>query len=114
MSEGNPLSKRLDAIATKAGVREKEVAVLVGTTPQTLHRWRSSSVAPQSAHLQRVLDLVYIATELGEIYTPEEARIWLYERHRLLSGRRPSDLISNGEIDRVLDLIAQLKDGAYV
>jgi uncharacterized protein (DUF2384 family) len=110
----NALAERLASIATNAGVREKEIAAVAGTTPQTLHRWRNSDVTPQSDHLQRVLDLAYVVKELSEIYTPPEVRIWLYERHRLLGGRRPVDLISAGEVDALLDVIAQLKDGAYV
>src|SRR6266542_4692723 len=80
------LATRLETITAKAGVREKEIAAVAGTTPQTLHRWRNSKVVPQSDHLKRVLDLAYVATELSEMYRPEEARIWLYERHKLLGG----------------------------
>ena len=54
---------RLPTLARQAsGARKlKEIAAVAGTTPQTLHRWRNSDVAPQSDHLQRVLDLAYVA-----------------------------------------------------
>lgn len=108
------LAKKLETISEKAGVQEKEIAAVAGTTPQTLHRWCNTKVTPQSDHLQRVLDLAYVADELAEIYAPDEVRIWLFERHKLLGGRRPVELISGGETEKVLDVIAQLKDGAYV
>jgi uncharacterized protein (DUF2384 family) len=108
------IAQRLETITAKTGVREGEVAELLGTTPQTVHRWRNAQVDPQTAHLRRILDLAYVADELSELYEPDEARVWLYERHRLLGGRRPVDLIRSGDIDTVLTLIAQLKDGAYV
>ncbi|HET7475202.1 MAG TPA: MbcA/ParS/Xre antitoxin family protein [Dermatophilaceae bacterium] len=55
-----------------------------------------------------------MATQLGEFYEPDDARLWLYSPHKLLSGRRPAELIAAGDIDAVLALIDQLRDGAYV
>ena len=107
------VAERLDVISSKTGVREREVAELLGTTPQTVHRWRKAQADPQSSHLRRIVDLAFAAEELSELYQPDEARIWLYSRNRLLGGERPVDLISRGEIDPVLQAIAILKDGAY-
>lgn len=107
------VAERLDAISSKTGAREREIAELLGTTPQTLHRWRKAQADPQSAHLRRIVDLAFAADELGELYSPEQARIWIYSRNRLLDGRRPVELISRGEMDPVLEAIAILKDGAY-
>ena len=107
------VTARLDLIASKTGVKESEVAELLGTTPQTVYRWRKAQAAPQSAHLRRILDLAFAAEELADLYTPEEARMWLYSRNRLLGGQRPVDLIGKGEIDPVLQAIALLKDGAF-
>lgn len=108
------IAKRLDEISNKTAVKDREVAQLLGTTPQTISRWKNDLSEPQSEHLKRILDLSYVAEELSEFYEPEEARLWLFQRHRLLGGRRPVDLIGDGEIEAVLRLIAQLRDGAYV
>jgi hypothetical protein len=107
------VAQRLAAITSSTGVREREMAELLGTTPQTIHRWRKAQADPQSLHLRRILDLAFVAEELAEIYDPDEARVWLYSRNRLLDGQRPVDLISKGDIDPVLQVIAILKDGAY-
>lgn len=107
------ITQRLELITSKTGVRETEMAKLLGTTPQTVHRWRKAHADPQSAHLERIVDLVFVAEELAELYEPDEARLWLYSRNRLLGGQRPVDLISKSEIDPVLQIIAMLKDGAY-
>ena len=108
------LARRLDEIAEKTGMREAEIAQLLKTTPQNVNRWRRAQVEPQPAHLRRILELTYAIEELGELYAPDEARLWLYSRHRLLAGRSPVDLIVEGDFDGVLRLISQLKDGAYV
>jgi transcriptional regulator with XRE-family HTH domain len=107
------IAERLDVITTKTGVKEREVAELLGTTPQTVHRWRKAQAAPQSAHLRRILDLAFAAEELALLYTPDQARVWLYSRSRLLGGKRPVDLIVRDDMDSVLQAIAVLKDGAY-
>jgi len=107
------VAKRLDVITQKTGVKEREVAQLLSTTPQTIYRWRSGQVEPQTNHLRRILDLAFAAEELGELYAPDEARLWLFERNKLLDLKRPVDLIAEGHIDAVLQVISQLKDGAY-
>lgn len=107
------VAKRLEVISEKTGVKEREVAQLLQTTPQTVHRWRSGQVEPQTSHLRRILDLAFAAEELAELYLPDEARVWLFSKNRLLSGKRPVELIATGEIDAVLQVISQLKDGAY-
>jgi antitoxin Xre/MbcA/ParS-like protein len=57
--------------------------------------------------------LEFLLQELGEFYSPEEARLWLFAPHRLLQGERPADLIQQGRIDEVFVLLDQLRDGAY-
>jgi uncharacterized protein (DUF2384 family) len=107
------VAQRLQFISSTTKVREHEMAELLGTTPQSVHRWRKDQADPQSAHLRRIVDLAFVAEELAELYQPDEARLWLYARHRLLDGQRPVDLIARGEIDPVLQVIALLKDSAY-
>jgi uncharacterized protein (DUF2384 family) len=107
------LARKLDDIEERTAAKEREVAQMLGTTPQTLYRWRNNQTEPRRKHLQRVLDLHYVAEELAGLYEPDEARMWLFSRHRLLGGRRPVELIGEGHIDTVVGLIAQLRDGAY-
>ena len=60
-----------------------------------------------------LLQLEWLIGELAELYAPYDAHLWLFARHKMLSGERPVDLIERGETERVLQIIAQLKDGAY-
>jgi uncharacterized protein (DUF2384 family) len=106
------VASRLENISHKMGTKEQELADMLGTTPQSLWRWRKDEATPKTEHLRRILDLAFAADELAELYTPDEARVWLFERHRLIDGRRPVELITAGEIETVLALIAQLKDSA--
>lgn len=108
------IASRLDSIKTRAGVRSREIAELLNTTPQTVSRWQQGRVDPQPAKLHQLLALEWLTTQLAEFYEPDDARLWLYSPHKLLGGRRPAELIAEGDIDSVLALIDQLRDGAYV
>ena len=105
---------RLDSIRDRGGIKSREVAQLLDTTPQTVSRWRTGKAEPQPDRLQRLLTLEWLLGELAEFYEPQEARLWLFAPHRLLGGERPADRIQQGKLDDVLALIAQLRDGAYV
>ncbi len=105
---------RLDSIKAKAGIRSREVAEMVGATPQTVSRWRQGRVEPQPTHLERLLTLEWLTSELAEFYDRDEARLWIFAPHRLLEGETPARRIQDGRIDDVLALIEQLKTGAYV
>ena len=105
---------RLDAIKSHAGVRSREIAQLLDTTPQTVSRWRQGRVDPQPTKLQQLLALEWLTDQLAEFYEADEARLWLFSPHRLLGGDRPADRISDGDSDAVLALIDQLRDGAYI
>lgn len=108
------VAARLDAIKAHAGVRSREIAELLGTTPQTISRWQQGHVDPQPAKLQQLLTLGWLADELAEFYPPDEARLWLFSPHRLLGGDTPAARIQQGKSQDVLALIDQLRDGAVV
>jgi transcriptional regulator with XRE-family HTH domain len=108
------VAAKLESIQDKSGIRGREVAELVGATPQTVSRWRQGRVDPQPTHLNRLLTLEWLVSELAEFYEPDDARLWLFSRHRLLAGATPAQRIQDGRIDDVLALIEQLKTGAYV
>jgi transcriptional regulator with XRE-family HTH domain len=108
------VATRLNVIRDRGGIKAREVAQLLDTTPQTVSRWHTGKVEPQPERLQRLLTLEWLISELSEFYEPDEAHLWLFAPHRLLGGERPADRIQEGKVDDVLALIAQLRDGAFV
>ena len=89
-SVASAIALRLDSIKSHAGVRAREIAELLDTTPQTVSRWQQTRGEPQPTKLQQLLALEWLATQLAEFYEPDDARLWLYSPHRLLKGRRPA------------------------
>lgn len=108
------VAARINAIKAHAGVRSREIAQLLDTTPQTVSRWQQGHVDPQPTKLQQLLALEWLADQLHEFYPPDEARLWLFSPHRLLSGDTPAERIQTGKSQDVLALIDQLRDGAFV
>ena len=108
------VAARLDSIQKKASISSSEVAGLLGTTPQTISRWRRRAVQPEQERLRLLLDLDWLVSQLADSYEPDEARLWLFARHQLLDGSRPFDRIKSGQMDDVLALIDQLRSGAVV
>ena len=78
-------------IQSKAAISASEVADLLGTTPQTVPRWRRNVVQPEQERLRLLLDLEWLASQLADFYDPDEARLALFARHALLARDRPFD-----------------------
>jgi len=110
----NAIAERIEIIEKSADFTAREVAQLLGTTPETISRWRGGKSEPQPKMRDSLLQLGWLVGQLAELYPPQEAHLWLFSQHKLLNGQRPVDLIENGKIEQVLKIIAQLKDGAYV
>jgi transcriptional regulator with XRE-family HTH domain len=109
----NAIATRLEVIQNAVGITGREVAQLLRTSPETVSRWRGGKTEPQPKTRDSLLQLGWLVGELAELYDAQEAHLWLFSKHKLLGGERPVDLIERGEIEKVLQIIAQLKDGAF-
>lgn len=107
------IARKLDSIKNRSGVSAREVAQMLATTPQTVSRWQTGRASPQPPSLDRLLKLDWIADQLGSIYEPDEARLWLFAPHAELEGRSPADLIAEGRTDEVLEIIDRLQTASY-
>lgn len=107
------LAERLNSIKEQSGISARDVAQLLGTTPQTVSRWQTGKSGPQRKSLERILILEWLAGQLSQFYDPDHARLWLFAPHRMLGGARPADRIAAGEADAVLALIDQLQSASF-
>ncbi len=108
----NALAKRLDAIKAHAGIKLRDIARLLETTPETVSRWRAGKVNPRPDRLERLLALESVMDQLSEFRAPAEARLWLFSAHGLLGDQRPVDVLREQRFDDVTALIDQMRDGA--
>ena len=63
---------------------------------------------------QVIAELRWVAERLSDFYEPDEARLWLQTGHPQLDGARPYDLINDGRIADVLEVIDSLESGVYL
>ena len=90
-----------------------DVANIAAVSPATVSRWTAGTSFPHPKTQLLISDLRYVVDRLAELYDPEETRVWLYSKHRLLNGERAIDLIHAGRADEVLTIIESLDEASY-
>lgn len=107
------VSKIIDDLRARGGLKGTDVANIAAVSPATVSRWTAGKALPHPKTQLVISDLRYVVDRLSEFYTPEETRLWLYSKHRLLEGQRPIDLINQGHADTVLSVIESLDEGTF-
>lgn len=109
----NAVASIIEDLRRRGGLKGTDVANIAAVSPATVSRWSSGSASPHPKTQLLISDLRYLVDRLAEFYDPDETRIWLYSKHRLLNGERAIDLIHAGRADEVLAVIESLDQGAY-
>jgi transcriptional regulator with XRE-family HTH domain len=107
------VAKILEDLRERGGLKGTDVANIAEVSPATVSRWTMGKAFPHPKTQLLISDLRYIVDRLAEFYSPDETRVWLYAKHRLLNGERPIDLINAGHADEVLSVIQSLDEGTY-
>ena len=110
----NAIARKIESIEEKGGMRSVDVANILGTRPETVSRWNQGKAFPRGDTEKLLLDLDYIVDQLSDFYEPLEARVWLFSRQRILEGKRPVDLIQQGDTDTIMQILDQLRDGIFL
>ena len=110
----NAVARKLDSIRVKGGLKNIDVANVLGLRPEQVSRWNQGKAFPQPEKERTLLELEYIIDELSDFYDPQEARLWLFSRQKLLGGQIPAELIQKGQIEEVRGVIAQLRDSVFI
>jgi hypothetical protein len=95
------------------GLTQASIAKATGATVRSVRNWQvTSAIRPQND--ERLRDLREIVLLLRETLTPRGVGQWLTARNRLLGGRRPIEVLSEGHADKVRDAAKAYIEGAYV
>ncbi len=103
----------INDLRDRGGLKGTDVANIAEVSPATVSRWTAGKALPHPKTQLIISDLRYVVDRLSEFYTPEETRLWLYSKHRLLDGGRAIDLINQGQADKVLSIIESLDEGTF-
>ena len=109
----SPVARIIEDLRERGGLKGTDVANITSVSPATVSRWSAGKALPHPKTQLVISDLRFVVDRLAEFYTPEEARLWLYSKHRLLNGERAIDLIHSGRTDEVLVIIESLDEGTY-
>ena len=110
----NVIARKLESLQKKGSIKSVDVANVLQIRPETVSRWNQGKAFPQPEAERALLDLEYVIDQLADLYEPDEARLWLFARQKLLNGEIPAELIRQGRTDEVLKIIRQILDGVYV
>lgn len=93
------------------GLTLKQIARAVHADESTLHRWRSG-VMPSPVFLARLEALDELAGEMRSTFRDDRtAHEWLESSIPALDGRRPIDLILEGEAEKLTGMLYALNSG---
>jgi antitoxin Xre/MbcA/ParS-like protein len=104
-----------DVVAALATVSltQADVAQGTGASERSVRNWkRTSAIRPE--YEERLQDIREIALILQDCLTSRGIGQWFRARNRSLGGRRPIELMSEGEADAVRRAAHAFVDGAYV
>ncbi len=80
---------------------------------RSVRNWQeTSAIGPQ--YDERLRGLREIVLVLKETLTPRGVSQWFTARNRLLGGRRPLDVLAQGDVRAVRDAAQAYAEGAYV
>ncbi len=109
-AEGSPIYRHVLA-DTRRGMTLSDIAGVTGVGERTVQNWARGSSRPVGQPRDRLLELRYIVGQLSDVYEDEGIDIWLHAPQRRFGGRRPLDLLREGEFERVLEAIEMLAGG---
>ena len=110
----NAIARRLKSIEEKASMRSSDIANVLNVRPETVSRWNQGKAFPHPSTEKQILELDFIVDQLSDFFSPDEARLWLFSRQKLLDGRVPADIIQSGNVDDVLGAVNQLREGVFL
>jgi transcriptional regulator with XRE-family HTH domain len=107
------VSRLIEDLRSRGGLKGIDVANIASVSAATVSRWTAGKALPHPKTQLVISDLRYVVDRLSEFYTPDETRLWLYSKHRLLNGERAIDVINQGNADKLLAVIESLDDASY-
>ncbi len=108
------VERYIDELREAGGLKGTDIANIADVSTATVSRWANGKASPQPRTQLVLSDLHYIVGRLGDYYTSEEIRMWLFARHSQLGGERAIDLINGGRSEEVLAVLDRLDSGAYL
>lgn len=105
--------KAIAELESRLNVSESDIALTLGISPRSLHRWSLGESHPQRESRANLARLLALADHLEEAFG-EEANEWLEADSRYLGGLKPIEALRAGRLDRVEDALEALDSGVVL
>ena len=113
-ASAKPVVQFLEHLQEAGGLKGTDIANFTGVSKATVSRWGSGKKSPHPRTQLIMSDLSYVVMRLGEYYSHEEVRAWLYARHPQLEGERAIDVIHDERTEEVIAVLDRLDADAYL
>lgn len=101
------------AFREEYGLTQSTIAQAIGVGERSVRNWeKNSALRPKNE--DRLQELRAIVLLLKDTLTPRGVGQWLRARNRVLSGRRPIEVLAHGNIEAVKSAATAYVEGAYV
>lgn len=104
----------INQIHQSSTLKGVDLANITEVSTATVSRWKKGKATPDTDKQLILSDLRYVVDTLGEFYSHDEIRLWLYASNHLLEGQKAIDLIHSQQTDKVLDAIERLASHSYL
>ncbi len=108
------IARSINDLEHIGGLNGVDIANVTDVSKATVSRWRAGTKKPQPKNERLLSDLVYVVRRLEDYYTNDEIRVWLYARHPQLDGERAIDLIHEGRVIEILQILERLDADGYI
>ena len=105
--------KAVAELESSLTISESDIALALGISTRSLHRWSSGESHPQRGSRANLARLLALAGHLEEAFG-EDADEWLHADSRYLGGLKPIEALRAGRIDRVEDALEALDSGVLL
>jgi hypothetical protein len=100
----------------KIELTDEEVAgALGGVSTRTVARWRDKQQRPQPGAVIAAETMLRLATALDAVFGGDKVRMqeWLHEPVKAFRGQTPLRMITGGNAERVVTLLANIDAGTF-
>jgi DNA-binding XRE family transcriptional regulator len=104
-------TNRIQILRQKLDITQKLMARILGVTERTIVDLEAGRALSEQIN-RRVTELDRLQRELSKLVRPHAIGTWLIEPNDAFDGDTPADLIANGKVDLLWQMIFQLRSGA--
>jgi uncharacterized protein (DUF2384 family) len=96
----------------RSGLTAAEIGQITGVRERQVQNWAAGTSRPASESRDRLVDIHYIVRQLQDVYRPDGIEIWMHSRNPELDGRRPIDMLIDGDFEPIVHAVLRLRAGA--